>query len=107
MPPPEGVNLPPDFPSDLRLSGDVWTTDAFSGSNYAAVFRTLQTFAAIPGIEALTSGGRFPLRRALRSNVMPGYEIRSEVTKVAVQAADPSSFAIPPGYQKVVAPAGR
>jgi uncharacterized protein DUF4412 len=107
VPPPEGVNLPPEFPSDLRLSGDLWTTDAFSGSNYAAVFRTLQTFAAIPGIEALTSGGRFPLRLALRSNVMPGYEIRSEVTKVTVESADPSSFIVPAGYQKVVAPAGR
>lgn len=107
VPPPEGMKLPPEFPSDLRLTGDLWTTDAFSGSNYAAVFRTLQTFAAIPGIEALTSGGRFPLRLALRSNVMPGYEIRSEVTKVSVEEADPSAFAVPPGYQKVVAPAGR
>ena len=46
------------------------------------MFKTLQAFAAIPGVEALTAGGRFPLRIALRSSIMPGYEIRSEVTAI-------------------------
>jgi hypothetical protein len=102
----EGVSLPPDFPRDVELSGDLWSTDAFAGSGYASVFRTLQAFAAIPGVEALTSGGRFPLRIALRSSIMPGYEIRTEVTAIGPVAADASAFAVPAGYQKVVAPGG-
>ena len=102
----EGTVLPPDFPQDLRLSGDLWSTDAFSGANYAGVFRTLQAFAAIPGIEALTAGGRFPLKIALRSSIMPGYEIRSEVTTIGPATIEPAQFAIPAGYQKVQPPMG-
>ena len=71
-----------------------------------AVFRTLQAFAAIPGIEALTAGGRFPLRIALRSSIMPGYEIRSEVTAIGPAATDPSMFTVPAGYQKILPPVG-
>ena len=102
----EGVSLPPDFPKDIQLTGDLWSTDAFSGGGYATVFKTLQAFAAIPGIEALTAGGRFPLRIALRSSIMPGYEIRSEVTTIATAATDPTLFAVPSGYQKVQPPIG-
>ena len=106
VPVPEGVSLPADFPSDIDLSGDLWSTDAFAGSGYASVFRTLQAFAAIPGVEALTAGGRFPLRIALRSSIMPGYEIRSEVTTIGSAAIDPSLFVVPSGYQKVQPPLG-
>jgi hypothetical protein len=106
VPVPEGVSLPPDFPADIELTGDVWSTDEFSGASYATVFKTLQAFAAIPGVEALTAGGRFPLRIALRSPVMPGYEIRSEVTAIAPAAVDASLFNVPAGYQKVQSPIG-
>ena len=106
MPVPEGVSLPPDFPSEIELTGDVWSTDAFGGSGYATVFRTLQAFAAIPGVEALTAGGRFPLRIALRSSIMPGYEIRSDVIAIGPVPSDPLSFTIPGGFQKVLPPVG-
>jgi hypothetical protein len=106
IPVPEGSALPPNFPADLQLTGDLWSTDAFSGAGYAGVFKTLQAFAAIPGVEALTAGGRFPLRIALRSSIMPGYEIRSEVTAIGPVAADAASFAVPAGYQKVLPPSG-
>ncbi|HEX6464495.1 MAG TPA: DUF4412 domain-containing protein [Vicinamibacterales bacterium] len=106
IPVPEGSSMPPDFPADLDLSGDLWSTDAFSGQAYSAVFRTMQSFAAIPGIEALTSGGRFPLRIALRSSVMPGYEIRSEVTAIGAASPDAKSFSVPADYQKVQSPVG-
>jgi len=102
----EGTSLPSDFPKDIQLSGDLWSTDAFAGGGYATVFRTLQAFAAIPGVEALTSGGRFPLRITLRSSVMPGYEIRSEVTAIGAAAADAATFAVPGGYVKVLPPGG-
>jgi hypothetical protein len=102
----EGTSLPPDFPKDVQLSGDLWSTDAFSGGSYATVFRTLQAFAAIPGVEALTSGGRFPLRIALRSSIMPGYEIRSEVTAIGQSTPDAAAFAVPAGYIKVQPPGG-
>ena len=70
------------------------------------MFRTLQAFAAIPGVEALTAGGRFPLRIALRSTIMPGYEIRSEVTAIGPAPVDASLFTVPAGYQKVQPPVG-
>lgn len=106
VPVPEGVSLPADFPRDIELNGDLWSTDAFAGGGYATVFRTLQAFAAIPGVEALTAGGRFPLRIALRSSIMPGYEIRSEVTAIGPTPADPSLFTVPAGYQKVLPTVG-
>ena len=102
----EGVSLPPDFPKDIELTGDLWSTDAFAGSGYATVFKTLQAFAAIPGVEALTAGGRFPLRIALRSSIMPGYEIRTEVTAIGPAPADPALFTVPASYQKIVPPVG-
>lgn len=102
----EGVSLPPDFPKDIQLTGDLWSTDAFAGGAYASVFKTLQAFAAIPGVEALTAGGRFPLRIALRSSIMPGYEIRSEVTSIGTATPDPSLFTVPAGFQKVQPPVG-
>jgi hypothetical protein len=106
VPTPEGTTLPPEFPKELQLTGDLWSTDAFSGASYAGVFKTLQAFAAIPGVEALTAGGRFPLRIALRSSIMPGYEIRSEVTSIAPAPIDPALFTVPAGYQKIQAPVG-
>jgi len=106
IPVPEGTSLPPAFPKDLPLDGDLWSTDAFSSGNYSNVFKTLQTFAAIPGVEALTSGGRFPLKIALRSTIMPGYEIRSEVTAIGPATIDPSLFSVPGDYQKVQPPVG-
>jgi hypothetical protein len=106
IPVPEGTALPQDFPRDLQLNGDLWSTDAFAGASYAGVFKTLQAFAAIPGVEALTAGGRFPLRIALRSPVMPGYEIRSEVVQIGPVNAEPSQFEVPRGYQRVQPPGG-
>lgn len=101
VPVPEGVSLPADFPKDIELTGDLWSTGEYAGGAYEGVFKTLQSFAAIPGMEALTEGGRFPMRIALRSTVMPGYEIRSEVTAIGPASADASLFAVPAGYQKV------
>jgi hypothetical protein len=106
VPLPEGTTLPPDFPKEIDLSGDLWSTDAYTGTGYAGVFKTLQAFAAIPGVEALTAGGRFPLKIALRSSIMPGYEIRSEVTAIGPAPLDPAMFTVPAGYQKTVAPGG-
>lgn len=106
VPVPEGTALPAEFPKDLQLTGDLWSTDAYSGAGWAGVFKTLQAFAAIPGVEALTAGGRFPLKIALRSSIMPGYEIRSEVTTIGPVTADPALFAVPAGYQKVQPPVG-
>jgi len=106
VPVPEGTTLPPEFPTEIQLTGDLWSTDAYSGAGYAGVFKTLQAFAAIPGVEALTAGGRFPLRIALRSPVMPGYEIRSEVTSIGPATAEASLFTVPSDYQKVQPPVG-
>jgi len=106
IPVPEGTALPAEFPSDVQLNGDLWSTDAYSGAGYAGVFKTLQAFAAIPGVEALTAGGRFPLKIALRSSIMPGYEIRSEVTAIGPTTAPDSLFTVPSDYQKVQPPNG-
>jgi hypothetical protein len=106
IPVPEGSTIPQGFPTELDLAGDVWSTDAYAGGGYATVFRTLQAFAAIPGVEALTANGRFPLRIALRSSVMPGYEIRSEVTAIGPASPDAPTFAVPDSYIKVKSPGG-
>jgi hypothetical protein len=106
IPTPEGVSLPPDFPRDVELIGDVWSTDAFTGNGYAGILRTLQATGAVPGLEALTAGGRFPMRIAVRSPMMPGYEIRSEVLAVAPVQPARSLFEVPDGYQQVRSPAG-
>lgn len=106
VPAPEGVNLPPDFPSEVRFSGDLWSTTALQGADYAAIVKSMQTFAAVPGIEALTAGGRFPLRMSFRSDLLAGYELHTEVTSLKTVPADPAMFAVPSDYQKVRPPFG-
>ena len=106
FPAPDGVNLPSDFPSSIDLSGEIWSTDAFAGGGYAAIFRTLQAASAIPGMEALTAGGRFPLRIAVRSTMMTGYEIRSDVVTIGAAQPVSSMFEIPRDYQQVQPPFG-
>ena len=106
IPVPDGANLPAQFPREIDLAGDLWSTDAFSGHDYAAIFRTLQAAAALPGMEALTAGGRFPLRIAVRSSMMPGYEIRSEVVSIGPARPSDSFFDVPKDYQQVQFPAG-
>jgi hypothetical protein len=58
-------------------------------------------------MEALTAGGRFPLRIAVRSSMMPGYEIRSEVVSIGPARPSASFFDVPRDYQQVQFPAGR
>jgi len=106
VPSPEGISLPADFPKEVLFTGDLWATDAFGGESYKQIFQTLQVFAPVPGLEGLMSGGRFPLRLQLRSDVMAGYELRTDVTSVAVVQPDPSLFRVPSDYQKVQPPGG-
>ena len=107
VPAPEGVNLPPDFPREVQFSGDLWSTTALQGPGYAAILKSMQTFAAIPGIDALTAGGRFPLRMSFRSDLLAGYKLQTEVTSLNSVPADPSLFTVPSDYQKVQPPFGR
>jgi hypothetical protein len=106
VPAPEGVNLPPDFPREVEFSGDLWSTTALHGSRYAAILKSMQTFAAVPGIEALTANGRFPLRMSFRSDLLAGYELQTEVTSLKTVPAEASMFAVPSEYQKVQPPFG-
>jgi hypothetical protein len=100
VPSPEGINMPQDFPKEITLSGDLWTTDAFAGDAYKGIFKTLQAFAPVPGLEALMAGGRFPLRLQLHSDIMAGYELRTDVTAIV-------PMTVPADYQKVQAPGGQ
>ena len=58
-------------------------------------------------MEALTAGGRFPLRIAVRSTMMAGYEIRSDVVTIGAAQPAASMFEIPRDYQQVRGPARR
>jgi hypothetical protein len=66
----------------------------------------MQTFAAIPGIDALTAGGRFPLRLSFRSDLLAGYELQTEVKSLRSITPAAGTFAVPSDYQKVQPPFG-
>ncbi len=106
VPAPEGVSLPADFPREVQFTGDLWSTTALSGATYAGIVKTMQTFAAIPGIDALTAGGRFPLRMSLRSDLLAGYELQTEVTSLKTVTPAADAFEVPSDYQKVQPPYG-
>jgi len=106
VPAPEGVNLPSDFPKEVQFTGDLWSTTALSGDAYGAILKTMQTFAAIPGIDALTAGGRFPLRMSFRSDLLAGYELQTEVKSIRTVTPAADAFAVPSDYQKVQPPYG-
>ncbi|HTI37433.1 MAG TPA: hypothetical protein VL484_07755 [Vicinamibacterales bacterium] len=107
VPAPEGVSLPPDFPRDVQFTGELWSTTALAGDRYAAVLKTMQTFAAIPGIDALTAGGRFPLRMTLGSDLLGGYVLQTEVTSLRTTTTDRTKFMVPSDYQRVEPPFGK
>jgi len=106
VPSPEGMSLPADFPKEILFTGDLWTTDAFQGAGYKTIFQTLQAFAPVPGLEALMAGGRFPLRLQLRSDILAGYELRTDVTAIGPTRPDADLFTVPRDYQKIQAPGG-
>ena len=63
---PKASILPPDFPSSIDLTGDLWSTDGVRRQRATRPSSArCRRPAAIPGVEALTAGGRFPLRIAL------------------------------------------
>ena len=84
---PEGANLHCDFPTSINLSGEVWSTDAFSrGAATPQSFRRFRRHPPFPAFSVRT-GGRFTLRIAVRSTMMTGCEIRSDVLTMRRRAA--------------------
>jgi hypothetical protein len=106
MPSPQAAAVPSDFPREIQFTGDLWSTTALAGESYRAIARTMQTLAAVPGMDALTANGRFPLRLYLRSDLMPGYELQTEVASLGTARPDPAAFEVPDDYQKVEPPFG-
>jgi uncharacterized protein DUF4412 len=107
LPSASGVSASASLPHDFQIAGDMWFTDAFAGSEYASMLKTIDALIAIPGLSAAVPAGRFPVKTRLRLTLLPDFELRSEVTELTTAPFDAALLTVPADYRKVDAPPGR
>jgi hypothetical protein len=95
------ASLPPDFPSELKMSGDSCTTSEYP--KYAAMVRRGSGgMMSAMGLDKVAQGGII-IRQTMQ---MLGYEMKSIVTKISEESVDQSVFDVPADYKEVPPPAG-
>ncbi|HEX5475966.1 MAG TPA: hypothetical protein VFX12_15005 [Vicinamibacterales bacterium] len=104
LPPARGVPAWSGLPANLTIVGDIWLTDAFAGAQYASILKTLDALMAIPGLSRTVPAGAFPMKTRLRLTLLPGYELRSEITRLAAAAVDPRALDVPAEFHRVAPP---
>lgn len=101
LPVPPGTSLPPGLPTELVLTGEVWTTERFQ--NYAKLAAAGAAGFGGLGLDKLTSSG-FMMRSVLRGEAFGDQEIEARVTFIAEAPAPASTFEIPAGFSEVPMP---
>ena len=103
LPLPDGVQAPPGMPTELTMSGDLWTTDRYKASTKAAGL-AMGGLGSL-GLDKILEGG-LAMRSVIRSPLFPGREIETLITKIGEEAAPASLFDVPADYKEVPAPSG-
>jgi len=102
--PPEAMSqLPPGFPTEVVMSMENWTAEAYRAYGTQMV-KGNPAMAAL-GLAEIADIG-FAMRQILRSPMLGGYEMETTVTSVSEVAPPPGFFDVPEGYKEVPAPAG-
>jgi hypothetical protein len=97
------AQLPPGFPSEVVMTIENWTADAFKAYGTQMV-KGNPTMAAL-GLAELADIG-FAMKQVVRSSMLAGYEMETNVTSVSEGAVSADLFTVPEGYTKVAAPTG-
>ena len=104
IPVPEAAraSLPPDFPTDMLMTGDSCTTTDQYQKYGEVVAKSMSAMMMAMGFDKLAQGGLL-LRQKMQ---MMGSEMRSAVTQITEEAAPEAAFEIPADYKEVPMPMG-
>lgn len=99
----------PDLPPNLVVTMDAWVTDAWKIPGDGKVPLLDQKLFAELGIAhvAQLTDNRFPVRLAVRMNLITGIEMVVTIKNVAQTQVPDSVFEIPAGFKEVPPPSGR
>jgi hypothetical protein len=101
VPDDERAKLPPDFPREISMSGDMWVTERFK--KYAAFASRSNQSLAMLGMDKLMKEG-LVVKSVVRSTMFGEYEVESVVTSIAEAPVPGDTFEIPIGYRKITSP---
>jgi hypothetical protein len=106
VPVPEGIELPPGFPTEVSLDLEQWCAPDIKLPAAGAVQSIGAIGKMLPGmgLDEILKACSFPLRSRMRMSVIPGYEMLTSVTSITAVPTPPEMFAIPPGYKEVPMP---
>jgi hypothetical protein len=104
FPLPNSGQAAPGMPTEMRMDGEVWIATGVFKPEESAVFERMQK--AIPamgamGLDKLNKPGSYPIRSRMRISMMPGFEMRSEVTSISRVPMPDDQFKLPEGFKEV------
>ena len=107
IPVPDGVEMPPGFPSDVRIEIEEWCSPDVKLPSSKSTNALTAIGSLMPGAEmdALLKMCSVPLRARLYTSMMPGYRIVYAVTSITRTSVSPDLFTVPVGYKEVPMPA--
>jgi len=97
------AQLPPGFPTEITMTIENWTAEAFRAYGTQMV-KGNPAMAAL-GLAQVADIG-FAMRQIVRTPMLAGYEMETNVTSVAETTTPAGFFEVPEGYRQVAAPAG-
>lgn len=103
IPPEAMAQLPPGFPTEITMTIENWTAEAFKAYG-TQMIKGNPAMAAL-GLAQVADIG-FAMRQIVRTPMLAGYEMETNVTSVSEMTAPAGYFDVPEGYREVAAPAG-
>jgi len=103
FPVPPGAALPPGFPSEFVISGEMWVSPKFKeySKNASAA---LIGFGAIGADKVMGEG--LLLRSVMRGPLFGDQELETVITKIGEETVPETAFDVPEGYKEVPPPTG-
>jgi len=102
--PPEALSqLPPGFPTEVVMSMENWTAEAYKAYG-TQMIRGNPMMAAL-GLAEIADVG-FAIRQIVRTPMLAGYEMETNVLSLTEVTPPAGFFDVPAGYREVPAPMG-
>jgi hypothetical protein len=102
--PPEATSqLPAGFPTEVTMSMENWTAETYRA--YGTLMIKGNPAMSALGLAEIADIG-FAMRQIVRSPMLGGYEMETNVTSVTEVTPPAGFFDVPDGYREVAPPAG-
>jgi hypothetical protein len=101
VPVPPGLQLPPDFPTTVNASGEMWVADQVTSA--LSLAGALNPLLTLFGLDKLAPTG-LVVRQIVRSPIFAAYEVEMVATEIGEESAPAELFQVPADYREVPAP---